>query len=331
MVKRKKNMKLKLRTSAKLILLLLITLFVYFSFFNSKTLKIDLKKYNFINPLKERKRQKKIYNDCLTNPLLEENFNNETNNKKDEIIAYAKQYGLKYTYEDLKFNYQINYNETNSLYGASLIKLVTAIYLIENNVDLSQTMKYTSNFVSGSSSGMEKRKLGENVTLKDLMKYSITVSDNTAHHMLVNFIGKNNLRDYAKNLGATAIFTGSSDDYGNQNTHDTNIYLKKAYELIKTNENGALLREYMLNTKKNNLTVDGVVTIAHKYGSYNSFFHDIGINLDNHPYAISVLTTKGDPAGGQYINYISKLTKEFNDLYYSNQETYCKELSLKKD
>ena len=212
MSKRKRKKKLKLRTSFKLFLLILITLFVYFTFFNNKSTKFDLKKMNILNPIKEHKRQKKIYNECINSPLLEENFNENTINKKEEIISYAKKYNLRYTFEDLTYNYQINNNENSSIYGASLIKLVTAIYLIENDVDLSQTVKYTSKFVSSSSSGMETRKLGENVTLKDLMKYSITVSDNTAHHMLVSFIGKNTLKEYATNLGATAIFTGSSDD-----------------------------------------------------------------------------------------------------------------------
>ena len=192
-------------------------------------------------------------------------------------------------------------------------------------------MKYTSEFVSGSSDGMKNKKIGSNVSLKELMKYSISVSDNTAHHMLISYIGKNNLKEYAKSLGATAIFSGVSDDYGNQNTHDTAIYLKRSYELINTKENGKLLKEYMLNTKKNNLNIENYVTIAHKYGSYNIYFHDIGINFDDHPYTISVLTTKGDPNGGNYINHLSKLTKEFNDLYYENHLSYCKEYSLKKD
>lgn len=326
--RRKKKNKLKLRTSVKIFLILILLIIFYFIFFTDK--KIDISKFKFINPIKLHRKQQKIYKECLKNPLPEENFNENTLNKKNEIISYASKNGLRYTFEDLTFGYQINYNENEPLYGASLIKLVTAIYLIENDVDLSQQIKYTSNFVSKYSEGMEKRKIGENITLQDLMKYSITVSDNTAHHMLVNYIGKSKLKEYAKSLGATAIFTGSSDDYGNQITHDTNIYLKKAYELINTKENGKLLKEYMSNDRKNKLNTENI-SIAHKYGSYDMYYHDIGINFDKHPYTISVLTTKGESGAGKYINAISVLTKEFSDLYYENQETYCKELSQKKD
>lgn len=329
MSKMKKKKKLKLRTSFKFFLIILIIAFVYFTFLNGKKLSIDISKLNIINPLKLHKKQQKIYNECLSKPLTEENFNEETTSKKNEIISYAKNNGLRYTYEDLTWNYQINYNENSDVYGASLIKLVTALYLIDNDVDLSTTVKYTSNFVSGSSDGMKNRKLGEQITLQDLMKYSITVSDNTAHHMLISYIGKNKLREYAKGLGATVILSGSGDDYGNQTTHDTNIYLKKAYELINSKENGSLLKEYMNNTRKNNLSFDGV-TIYHKYGSYNSYFHDIGLYLDKNPYTISVLTLKGDPTGGTYMNRISKLTNEFSNMYHLNHETYCKEYSQKK-
>ena len=149
--------------------------------------------------------------------------------------------------------------------------------------------------------------------------------------MLVSYIGKSNLKKYANSLGATAIFTGSSDDFGNQTSHDMNIYLKKAYELMNSKENGKYLKEYMLNNRRNNLNVENVVTLGHKYGSINNYFHDVGINFDNHPYTISVLTTKGYTAGPKYINKLSQLTKEFNDLYYANKETYCKDYSLKKD
>ena len=326
---RRRRKKLKLRISFKLFLICIFVLVIYFSFFSKN--KIDISKIDIINPIKLHKKQQKKYNDCMLSALNEENFNDETKNKKEEIINYAQKNGLKYTYEDLTFSYQINYNENEAVYGASLIKLVDALYLIDNDIDLSKTVKYTSQFIAGSSDGMSKRKLGEDITLKDLMKYAITVSDNSAHHMLVSFIGKNNLKEYAKNLGATAIFTGSSDNYGNQITHDTNIYLKKAYELINNKENGKLLKEYMLNNRKNNLNIGDEITVAHKYGSYNIYFHDIGINFTNHPYTISVLTTRSDPTGGAYINKMSVLTKEFNDLYHTNHESYCKEYSLKKD
>ena len=331
MSRRRKN-KFKLKSPFKYLFVFVAVIFFYCIFMGKNIGDfIDISKIKMINPLSDIRKEKKRYNECLKLELNEENFDEATKNKKEEIISYAKNNGLRYAYEDLNYNYIITYNENDPVYGASLIKLVTAIYLIDNDVDLNQTKKYTPNFVAGSSDGMKKHKIGENVSLETLMKYSITYSDNSAHHMLISFIGKDKLKEYAKGLGATSIFTGAGDDYGNQTTHDTLIYLKRAYELINGKENGKLLKEYMLNNKKNNLNISDDFQIAHKYGSYNTYFHDIGISFNKHPYTISVLTTKGDPNGGKYINNLSRLTKEFNDLYYDNQDNYCKEYSKLKD
>ena len=285
--------------------------------------KIDL---NFYFDAK-KKHEKKIYNACMSEPLKEENFNDATNGKKNEIINYAKNNGLKYKYEDLKTNYAFSYKENDAIYGASLIKLVDALYLIDNNVDLSQKMKYESKYVQGSSEGMKQHSLGSYITLEELMKYAITYSDNTAHAMLFSYIGRDNLKSYANGLGSTVTLTGTGDTFGSQNVHDTAIFLKRAYQVSDT-PNGKILKDAMLNTRKNKLNFDDI-SFAHKYGSWNEYFHNIGIHYGDYPYTISVMTTKGESSAPKYINELSKKTYEFNKLYYENWKSYCEELSKK--
>ena len=294
------------------------------------SIKDSVKKLNldFYNKAKKA-HQEEVYNACIKEALPEEGFNEETTNKKNEITSYAKKNGLRYKYEDLKFGYTISYGENDSLYGASLIKLVDALYLIDNDVDLSKKIKYESKYVAGSSEGMSKHSLGSYVSLEDLMKYAITYSDNTAHAMLYSYIGKSKLKEYANNLGATTIFTGTSDTFGNQTVHDTAIYLKRAYELSKTKENGKILKEAMLNTRRNKLNFDDI-TYAHKYGSWDEYFHNIGIHYGDYPYTVSVLTTKGESSASNHINKLSKMSYEFNKLYYDNLVSYC-EIESKKD
>lgn len=295
-----------------------------FSNIKNSIKKVDL---NFYFDAK-KKHEEKIYNACINEPLAEENFNENTIGKKNEIVSYAKNNKLKYKYEDLKTNYSISYNENDSVYGASLIKLVDALYLIDNDVDLSQKIKYESKYVEGSSEGMRKHSLGSYLTLEEIMKYAITYSDNTAHSMLYSYIGRNNLKKYANSLGANTIFTGAGDSFGNQTAHDTAIYLKKAYELSLSKPNGNILKEAMLNTRKNKLNFDDV-SYAHKYGSWNEYFHNIGIHYGDYPYSISILTTKGESSAPKYINELSRKTYEFNKLYYENRQSYCLELSKK--
>ena len=337
MAKSKKHKKMKMKKNFKRFIILFI--FVVLSFilitkFNINSFN-DAKKqlkniYNKMTNIINKGESEKKYNECMANPLSEENFSEATINKKNEILSYAQSNNLKYTYEDLVYGYQINYAENEPLYGASLIKLVAALYLIDNDVDLNQTIKYESKYKEAYSEGMEKHKYGEEIPISTLIKYAITYSDNTAYLMLYTYIGRSKMSDYAHSLGAKSIFTGYSDNFANQTTYDTNIYLKRAYQLFSEKESASILKEAMLNERKNRLNIPDKVTIAHKYGSYNEYFHNIGINL-NDKYTISILTTKGENGSVKHINNLSLLTYEFNTMYKSDLDTYCKNYSTQKD
>lgn len=336
MKKKKRKYHLKRKNALITIILIFSVLIFYLLFFkNTDAINVEISNKNVINPQKNErksKEEKNLYELCTKNQLPLEEYSDEMNAKKDELIKYINKFNISYEFDDLTHGFSIKVNEDKSMYGASLIKLVTAIYLLENNEDLDKTITYTGKYTESYSDYMSKVKIGTNVTLRDLIKYSISASDNTAHHMLFDYIGRDNLRAYAKGLGAKYILTGKVDRFGNQSASDMTIYLKKAYEIINNNPNGNLLKEAMLNNKRNNLTVKDSVTIAHKYGKLDpQYFHDVGINLDEHPYTISVLTTVGYVSGGSVINKISRLTKEYSDLYYSKLDTYCKNYSKEKD
>ena len=123
---------------------------------------------------------------------------------------------------------------------------------VGGEVDLDQeSVVYESKYRMGYSMGMATRKIGDSVTLRDLIDYAISLSDNSAHLMLIDYIGFNNLKEYGKSLGAKVILTGG-DNFGNQTVSDTNIYLKKAYQIISENkEYGEFLKSIMDNNERN--------------------------------------------------------------------------------
>lgn len=329
---KKKRRKVKLKYPFKYFLILSIVVIFYLAFFHKNVIKkIGLSNIKLLNPYSTINEEKERYDECKSKGLTEENFDDNTLNKKNELLEYAKNNDLRYTYEDLNYGYMINYRENEPLYGASLIKLVVAIYLLDNDIDLNQTIKYTSNFVAEYSTGMQNHKIGENVPILTLMKYSIVYSDNSAHHMLMSYIGKDKIREYAHGLGATAIFTGQKDNYGNQTTHDMAIYLKRAYQLIDEKENGHYLKEFMLNTKRNHINLGTDFVYAHKYGNFNQYYHDTGISYNANPFTIAIMTTKSEFPAVKYVNKMSSLSKEFNESYYANLETYCQNYSKQKD
>lgn len=265
------------------------------------------------------KEKKEKYEKCLITKPAEEI---DLSEKESELNSLLKKYSVSLFYEDLTFNNTFTYNKDKVYYGASLIKLVDALYLYDNEVDINSTMVYKKSYKRAYSSCMDKHKYNEKVTLKELVNCALSVSDNTAHMMLIDYIGYNNLKSYGKSLGAKNILSGW-DNYGNQSASDTNIYLKRAYQIMNESEYGAFLKEVMFNTHCGYLNTSEVINVAHKYGYYNSVFHDIGVVFDEHPYTISILSSEGNKSYSKIINSISKKIKEYHDAYWKKLDENC--------
>lgn len=328
---RRKKKKLKIRNFIIFILILIIIFFGVKKSLNimKKSKVTDKIKEVFNSEDEEKKLQEKLlkeYNACLIEPYTESDLSETLIAKQEEVTNYIKNnYRASILYEDVTTGYSYKYNEEQTYYGASLIKIVEAMYLFDKaqngEVDIyNETIKYESKYVHGFSTGMKTRKVGEEVTLKDLIGYAVTYSDNSAHFMLSNYIGVNNLKEYAHSLGATKISVTQGDTFGIQNAVDTNIYLHHAYEIINSgSEYGKLLKEFMLNNDTNalNLTGEDNITIAHKYGQYDTVYHDIGISFGEKPYYISVLTSHGN---GKYIEIVNDISKKINELHTTFQQ-----------
>ena len=333
--RRKKRRKLKI---GNLFILILLALLIFTGY---KKVSSFFKKNETVNKIfnneeyekkKEEERKLKEYNKCLVASYDESDLSENLKNKENEVTTYIKNnYRASIVYEDMTTGYTYKLNENQTYYGASLIKIVEALYLLDkannNEIDLdNETIKYESKYVHGFSTGMKTRKVGEDVTLRDLIRYAITYSDNSAHFMLSNYIGTSNLKEYAKGLGATAISVVPGDTFGNQTAVDTNIYLHHAYKLIKQdNENGKFLKEIMCNNDTNalNLTGNDNITIGHKYGQYDTYYHDIGISFNDSPYYVSVLTSHGRGDYIKIVNNISSKIKELHDTFHEERENKC--------
>jgi beta-lactamase class A len=304
----------------------------YFSSYVIKYYKIDLISNTEENKSNNDEEEKKLaaYNACLSKEYDDSELSDELTDKINEIDVYIKtNYYASVVYEDVNTGFSYKYNEDDVYYGASLIKIVEAEYLFDKaaagEIDINDTIKYTSKYVADYSDGMSKRTIGEDVTIKDLISYAIMYSDNSAHFMLSDYIGVSNLRSYGQALGAKNILTGG-DTFGNQSASDTNIYLHHAYEIINSgSEYGKLLKEYMTNTYYNSLylTDEEDNNVAHKYGWYSNYYHDIGIVYEDYPYYVSILTNHGKGDYKTVVNNIHKKINELHHLFYEQREQSC--------
>ena len=214
---------------------------------------------------------------------------NNVNTPKEELNKleqYIKDNNLSVSvgYYNLTNGKTYYYNEDKLYYGASLIKTLDAIYLYDND-------------------------LVDN-NLKEYIKKAISISDNDSHYYLVNYIGIDNLREYGVSLGASNTLVGY-DKFGYTTVLDQIVYLKKLYELFKTNKE---LESYFINDYYNYLNFDNI-SFAHKYGYYSTTYHDVGIYLGNNPYIVVILTNEGVDNYGRVdvVTELSKLVYEYHN------------------
>ena len=274
---------------------------------------------------------KKEYEECLDRDIDENDVSTEITDYTNNLSEHLKKYHVSVVYEDVNIGFKYVYNEDKDYYAASTIKLLGAMYIYEkaynNEIDLNYTLKYSSKDRRGSSSGMENHDYGEMISLRQLVKYSVVLSDNTAHNMIVKYIGVSKLREYGLSLGAKLTHT-SNDLFGYIDGIDANIYLNKVYSVINSiGELGDELKGYLLSAEQNSLNLEekGIVA-GHKYGEYKSLYHDIGIVYAENPYLIAVLTEEGRDDYDAIIREINSKVYELHKMYYDNRVNYCNSL-----
>lgn len=273
----------------------------------------------------EKDEDNTVYLECMNNPFYSEN----TKLLVEEFINIYQKENIGLYYTDIKNQYSITLHETTNFYGASLIKLLDATYFLRkamnNEVNLDEKIVYQSKHISDYSLGMENYQIGDEIPIRELIKYAISYSDNTAHEMLYEFIGLDNLKQYARSLGIT-LTIDEKEHFGYMTADGTNKMLEEAYNIISSNtEFGELLSLAMDNDYYNSLNFSEV-RFQHKYGYYASAYNDIGIYNTENPYFISILT----PYGYQdYQEKVQTISQKIYDIYLANEkekEAYCKDL-----
>lgn len=262
------------------------------------------------------------YNNCL----FDNNFIPNIKELQDALNNYVIQYPVAVYYEELNSDYKYVYNENKTFYGASLIKIVDALYLFDNNINLDNEILLSEKAKSISSKCLENYSANNNIALRALLFCALNVSDNGAHYDLIHYIGVNNLKNYAKNNLGVKLTINDNDLFGLQTANNTNIYLKRLYYLFNNSNQGDYMKKSMIDNNTNYLNLKNNVDIFHKYGYYGSYYHDIGLVYDNYPYTISVLTELGNGDYQDIVNNISEKVYAIHDEFWKQKENYCNKL-----
>ncbi len=275
----------------------------------------------------------KEYQACLNVAYEDVEIPEEITNKIEELNTYLHNYRVSVKYQDLKTGFTYSYKADTAYYAASTIKVLDALYLYtkasSNEINLDDTITYTKDYREGESLELDKHEFGEEISLRDLIKYALVYSDNTAHRMLIKYIGFNELKNFGNSLGAVNTLIGG-DNFGEISADDAIIYLKNIYDFIENNkELGQELQDNMTSALENMLKYEGLKEkVGHKYGEYEEYFHDIGIVYDKNPYLVAILTTHGHDDYSSIVGEISKKINELHQSFKNYRQEKCEELKV---
>ena len=315
--------------SFKLSIILYVSLsLIIFLVFNFEYVEISSINSTTLFPAKDELSDK--YFNCLNSSYgVFEDF--EVVLAKENLIGYiVSKYNVSLLYEDLNSGFSIGLNTNKIYYAASTIKVLDGLYIYDKvskgELSLDSELLYTEKYYMKSSVMLNKVKHNTKITLKDLVRYAIVYSDNSAHAMLVDFIGKDKLKEFGYTLGATTTLT-SNDKFGNINVTDSIIYMKAINEFI--NNNGTLgeeLKSFFVNALYNDLEIPDLnIMAAHKYGYYGNNYHEIGIVYDSNPYVIAILTLEGNNHNvKEIIKDINRRVYELHMLFNEKKVKTCK-------
>ena len=268
------------------------------------------------------------YNNCLSDTYNTYDDTPYLAAMEEKLTAYLENYNVSVAFKDINTGYSYSYNSDKNYYAASTIKMLDAIYIYLNayngNLNLDTEVTYLAKHKMGSSLKMKDYKIGDKVSLRKLVEYAITVSDNTAHNMLVDYIGKNTLKEFGQSLGATTTLVGN-DIFGTINNHDSMIYLETLNNLINNSgELGNELKSYFVNSDQNYLNFpDEGISASQKYGEYNSYYHANGIVYAKNPYLVSILTLHGYDDFEKVIRNINTEIYNLQKEFYKNRQNVC--------
>ena len=316
------------------ILLVIIGLIIYIFFFSNGDFSNEVGEL-FDGITENITKSTEAYKTCMSEEVLkEEDFSDELNAKKDEIIGLYSGVNADFMYTDLESDYSFGEGEGSEIYAASVTKLPAVLYAYkladDGKLDLDKELTYLAKYSAGGSGIIQNDSIGTKYKLSTVLEYTIRYSDNIGYAMLLDELGgRNKVKEYWESLGYEIHY---SDNFGNLSPALGNGYIKEVYKYYLTGkDNAKKLVEDMENSDNSEYVKSGDVIVAHKYGEYvegGGYYNDVSLNFTEHPFALSITSTLGltDRMKNLFLE-THKLSIEFNNMYYEEKGNYCMEKS----
>lgn len=220
----------------------------------------------------------------------------------EKIVSMVKKepYISSFVLYDIDSEATISYNEERYYPVASTVKApfaMTCLWQIEDNLySLDDTMEYKEKYKVNGDGIIKKEKLGKIFTIKELVEYAITLSDDIGYLMLQGYFGYEYYNEFLKSLG-NRVTIGGGIKWGQTSALDSLRNWQAIYDYIcSERENAFFFAELLKRTNKGFIRN----VLGEEYEIYNKMgwvpnqcCHDHAVVMDEEPY-ILIIMTMGD-------------------------------------
>jgi len=215
------------------------------------------------------------------------------------------------SFHNLTTGERISINGDHLFFGASTAKMFTHLYIADGvaNGDFSwnQTVTYNrdDHFEGGTGVLQNRISAGDEITIEDLLGYSIRYSDNIAHNMLSSLISPT--RQGRRDI----VFPRYLSGYRIDGNYLTVNHLAQGLNSIDSERDGNYsqiyeqMRDTIFRDRLNTGPAAG--SVAHIIGGNGSFVHDAGIFRRGQTSYILVVMTDGVSNPNTFISDVSHL------------------------
>lgn len=245
---------------------------------------------------------------------------------KEDIEKYVSKYEGRYgiSFIDIKNQKGFGINDEERYFAASTFKIPLNLYLYKGitlgAINRNDYLVYSKeDYEDGAGIIKDKFSYGKSFTIKELSRLSLVYSDNIAANMIIRLVGKNNVKDYMREIGGVVV-----EDSNNVSCpKDMVIYMKEVYDFYQNNAVlGKELMDSFLNVELKDRIPRGVpkdIMVANKTGNLLGVVNDVAIVFHDTPYIVAIMTdgVTEDEEANEVIANISKKIYQFM-LYKSH-------------
>jgi len=224
---------------------------------------------------------------------------------------------------DLNSGAQFGYNAYTAFHAASTFKLPMNLYLYRQaargRLNLDEQLVYAPRHLEGGTGVLKSKPPGGSYPVAQLASYSIIYSDNVATNMLLERLGRKNVKSFMRSLGGLVV----DDEQNVTCPHDLALYMRETLQFARSRHpEGKILLEDLFNAQfKERIPypLPPGTRAANKIGTWppSNTYNDVAyvVHLER-PYILAV-TSKDTPGYYEALEVIRQVSK----MVYQFQST----------